>query len=314
MKSLNEQPITTSKGLIFDIKRFAVHDGEGIRTTVFLKGCPLRCQWCQNPEGLSSKQTPLYFENKCIHCRLCERYADADQMTYQDKPYLNHQYQGSFDNLIDICPSTAIRYDSQYYDEEELFSKIKEDMVFFKNGGGVTFSGGEPLMQSEFLIAMLKRCKQAHIHTAIETSGYTSLETFQKVLPYLDQIYIDFKLYDDELHKKYTGVSNQWIKQNISYILQSEHKDKVIIRTPLIPQISATNQNIQDIAQYLIHIDPNVHYELLNYNPLASAKYELVHLTYTLKQYQPFTKQEMKDFYDIVYQSGLKNLIVEKEN
>ena len=314
MKLLKEQPTTTFKGLVFDIKRFAVHDGKGIRTTVFLKGCPLRCQWCQNPEGLSPKQIPLYFENKCIHCRLCEKHAYVDQMTYQDKPYLNQQYQGNFDNLIDICPSTAIRYDSQYYDEEELFSKIKEDMVFFKNGGGVTFSGGEPFMQSEFLIAMLKRCKQEHIHTAIETSGYTSLDKLQKALPYLDQIYIDFKLYDDELHKTYTGVSNQLIKQNINYILQSKHKDKVIIRTPLIPHISATNQNIQDICKYLTHIYPDVHYELLNYNPLASAKYELVHLTYKLKQYQAFTNEEMKNFYDIVYQSGLKNLIVEKEN
>ena len=125
---------------------------------------------------------------------------------------------------------------------------------------------------------------------------------------------MDFKLYDDELHKTYTGVSNQLIKQNINYILQSEHKDKVIIRTPLIPHISATNQNIQDISKYLTHIYPDVHYELLNYNPLASAKYELVHLTYKLKQYQAFTKEEMKNFYDIVYQSGLKNLIVEKEN
>lgn len=303
----------TSKALVFDIKRFAIHDGHGLRTTVFFKGCPLRCRWCQNPEGLSPIKRPIYFEKSCIHCHRCEMIAQKDQMTYQNnRPYFNLNYQGKFDNLIKACPSLAIRYDSQEYDIEELLQKIKEDKVFFRDNGGVTFSGGEPFMQGEFLIEILKRCKEESIHTAIETSLYAPLELIKQTLPYLDLIYVDLKIYDEIKHQEYTGVSSQLIKSHIKYILESKYKDKVIIRTPLIPSMSATDDNITSISQFLVNIYPEVKYELLNYNPLASSKYSLVDMEYGVdKQCQMFTKEQMQHFYDIVYQSGLKNLIIE---
>ncbi len=312
MKSLHEQPMTTSKALVFDIKRFAVHDGTGLRTTVFFKGCPLKCKWCQNPEGLSPKQRPIYFENSCIHCRRCEQHADINQMTYQNgRPYFNLNYSGNFDNLIHYCPSNAIRYDSQPYTIDELLEKIKQDEIFFKQGGGVTFSGGEPFMQGQYLIDLLKRCKQQNIHTAIETTLYTSLELIKQALPYLDIIYVDFKEFDETKHKNFTQVSSKIIKEHIQYILESKYKDKVIIRTPLIPSMTATDDNIQSIARFIYDIYPEVKYELLNYNPLASAKYSLVDLDYELPQYQKFSPQQMQHFYDIVSQTGLKNLIRE---
>lgn len=303
----------TSKALVFDIKRFAVHDGYGIRTTVFFKGCPLRCKWCQNPEGLSMKRQPLYFEKSCIHCRRCEENAFVNQMTYKNnRPYFHLDYQGEFDNLIKVCPSGAIRYDSEFYDIETLLEKIKQDEVFFKYGGGVTFSGGEPFMQGEFLIDILKRCKEEGLHTAIETSLYAPLELIQKALPYLDLIYADFKVYDERKHEEYTGLTSQMIKSHIQYILESVHRNKVIIRTPLIPSMTATDDNIASLSKFLVNIYSEVQYELLNYNPLASSKYSLVHLEYGVdKQYKMFTKEQMQHFYDIVYQTGLKNLIIE---
>lgn len=302
----------TSKALVFDIKRFAVHDGHGIRTTVFFKGCPLRCLWCQNPEGLSPHKKPIYFENQCIHCQLCKQHAHVNQLVYQnERPYFNNDYHGDYDNLVSVCPSSAIRYDSQEYTVEQLIARIKEDEVFFKYGGGVTFSGGEPFMQGDFLIDILKRCKQENIHTAIETSFYTSLKLILKAIEYLDLIYIDLKIFDEKKHQEYTGVSSKIIKENISYILKSKYKDKVIIRTPLIPTMSATDDNIHDIANFLVNIYSEVKYELLNYNPLASSKYHLVNLEYKLKQYPRYSKQEMQHFYDIVSQTGLKNLIKE---
>lgn len=303
----------TSSALIFDIKRFAVHDGSGLRTTVFFKGCPLRCKWCQNPEGLSPKRRPIYFKNNCIHCRICEQFSLENQIIYQnDRPYFNLEYDGDFENLVRMCPSGAIRYDSEEYDIERLIEKIKEDQVFFRNDGGVTFSGGEPLIQGEFLVDILKRCKEEGIHTAIETTMYASIDLIKKVLPYLDLIYIDLKVFDDKEHEKLTGVSSQMIKKHIEYILKSEHKDKVIIRTPLIPSMTATDNNITAISDFLISIDLEVKYELLNYNPLASAKYELVDLKYGVdKQYKMFNKEQMQHFYDIVYATGLKNLIKE---
>lgn len=302
-----------SKALVFDIKRFAIHDGSGLRTTVFFKGCPLRCKWCQNPEGLSSKRRPIYFKNSCIHCKRCKQYSYENQMEYEkDRPYFNLNYEGNFDNLVKYCPSGAIRYDSEEYDEESLFEKIKEDQVFFRKDGGVTFSGGEPLMQGEFLVEILKRCKEAKIHTAIETSAYASIDVIKRVLPYLDLIYIDLKVFDETKHETLTGVSSKLIKENIKYILKSEYKKKVIIRTPLIPSMTATDENITNISKFLVDIYPEVKYELLNYNPLASSKYELVDLEYGIdKQYKMFSKKQMQHFYDIVYQTGLKNLILE---
>ena len=298
-----------SKALVFDIKRFAVHDGHGIRTTVFFKGCPLRCVWCQNPEGLSAQRQPLYFQKSCIHCRRCEQYAREGQMIYQnDRPYFHKDFD-NFDNLVKYCPTGAIRYDSEYYDIEELLIKIKQDEVFFREEGGVTFSGGEPFMQGDFLIELLKRCHEEGIHTAIETSLYAPLDFIKQALPYLDLIYADLKIYDEKKHQQYTGVSSHLIKDNIKYILESQYQDKVIIRTPLIPSMSATDDNITAIAQFLIKTYPEVKYELLNYNPLASSKYDLVELEYGLPtNLKMFDQQQMQHFYDLVYQTGLKNL------
>ena len=303
----------SKKALVFDIKRFAVHDGAGLRTTVFFKGCPLRCKWCQNPEGLSAKKRPIYFKNSCIHCRICEKVSKENQIEYRDdRPYFNLDYKEGFDNLIKACPSGAIRYDSKEYVVEELLEKIKEDEVFFRNDGGVTFSGGEPLMQGEFLVEILKCCKEEGIHTAIETTMHAPVEIIEKVLPYLDLIYIDLKVFDEKLHEECTGVSSKVIKEHIKYVVESDHRDKVIIRTPLIPTMTATDENVRSIAEFLVGVYPEVRYELLNYNPLAPSKYELVDLEYGLdEKHKMFSKEEMQYFYEIVYQTGLKNLIIE---
>lgn len=304
--------MTISKALVFDIKRFAVHDGDGIRTTVFFKGCPLRCRWCQNPEGLSLERRPLYFEKNCIHCRRCEQFSYENQIEYKNnRPYFHKDYK-NFDNIIKACPSSSIIYDSEEYSVEELLHIIKEDEVFHKFGGGVTFSGGEPLLQGEFLLEILKRCKDEGIHTAIETSFYASLDFIKELLPYLDLLYIDLKVYDEKLHKEYTGVSSKKMKENIEYVLKSSHKQNVIIRTPLIPTMSATDDNIKAISEFLYDIDKDVRYELLNYNPLASSKYDLVDLEYGVdEQYKMFTKEEMNHFYDIILKTGIKNIIKE---
>lgn len=303
----------TSKALVFDIKRFAIHDGQGIRTTIFFKGCPLKCKWCQNPEGLSANRRPIYFEKRCIHCKRCQEVANEGQIEFKNnRPYFNLQYSGDFDNLIRACPSNAICYDSQEYDIDSLMEKIKDDEVFYKYGGGVTFSGGEPLMQGEFLVKILKRCQQEGIHCALETTLFAPLELIKEVLLYLDLIYIDLKVFDDDKHKEYTNVSSKLIKENLEYVLTNKPKAKIIIRTPLIPTMTATDDNIISIAKYLKELDPTVNYELLNYNPLASSKYELVDLQYELgNKYKMFTKEEMEHFYQLVYQTGLKNLIIE---
>lgn len=300
----------TSKALIFDIKRFAIHDGEGIRTTIFFKGCPLRCKWCHNPEGLLLKRQPVFLSKKCVFCRFCEKNANEGQMTFTNRPVFNKDYP-DFDNLVDICPASAIQYDSSYYSVDELIETIKEDKVFYRDNGGVTFSGGEPFLHGEFISELASRCKDEGISMTIETSFYTSKELIDKVVPYLDRIYIDLKIFDEGKHELYTGVSSKLIKDNIAYILKSPYKDKVIIRTPLIPDITATDDNISAISKFIYDLYSDIRYELLNYNPLAPSKYELVNLEYELKDAKRLNEEQMQHFYDIVCLSGIKNVVKE---
>lgn len=302
-----------SSALVFDIKRFALHDGSGLRTTIFFKGCPLRCQWCQNPEGLLPDRQVIYFANQCMHCQRCDQVADDSQIRFENgRPYILKGRQKSFDRIIRACPTGAIRYDSQKYTIDELIEVIEADRVFYRDDGGVTFSGGEPLLQGDFLFMLVQACHNRKIHTAIETSMYGASSLVEKIIPYLDIIYIDLKLFDDHLHQKYTGVSNKIIKQHIQYVLKSEYKQKVIIRTPLIPHITATDENIKQISDFLVKTDPYVKYELLNYNPLASAKYELYNYTYGVDSHEKmFDSLQMEHFFDIVSQCGIKNIIKE---
>ena len=314
MRLLKGQAMTISKALVFDIKRFAVHDGDGIRTTVFFKGCPLRCLWCQNPEGLPPHRQVIYLENRCIHCKICACVSNEKELIYHHRPYFSKEYEGSYDHVVHACPTGAISYDSQYYTVEDLFKEILKDEVFFKQGGGVTFSGGEPFMQGSFLIDILKLCHEHHIHTAIETSFYTSLELIQEALNYLDLIYVDMKVFDDKKHRELTGQSNKIIKQNIEYLLTSHHKHKVIFRTPLIPGQTDSDENIYDIAQFIYNLYPYAYYELLNYNELAPTKYNYIDENYPLsKNLVKLSLNQMNHLYKIIESTGLKNIIKEGE-
>lgn len=301
------------KGKVFDIRRFSTHDGTGIRTTVFLKGCPLRCVWCQNPEGIYYQTRPVYFSGKCIHCKMCLKHAVAGEVYEKDEEIrLNRDKIDDWSNIINICPSGAIVMDSKMYEAEELVEELLKDEVFFRNGGGVTLSGGEPLSQPEFVETVLKLLHKKGIHTAIETALNVSTEFVKAVLPYLDLIYADMKLENEQEHEKYTGVSNILIKQNLTYILTSSYKENTIIRTPLIPEFTATKENLRAISSFLSGIYPEVKYELLNYNPLAEAKYHLVGRDYCFqKNPKLYTKSQMEQFGEIVTSNGIKNLIME---
>ena len=296
------------KALVFDIKRFAVHDGSGIRTTVFFKGCGMRCRWCQNPEGLEPKQNAVWLENTCLHCGTCAANALPGQMEFTDgSPRLNHAYAGSFDHLIHACPSGAIRYDSRYYTAEELMAEIRKDEVFFRHGGGVTFSGGEPLLHGAVLVECLKRCREEGIRTAIESALYADTETLKQVIPLVDEFFADFKCADPDRHREITGVSNERIKEHLKLVLHEA--SNVTIRTPLIPDYTASVENISAIAAFLAEQKPDVHYELLNYNELAPAKYPMTGRVYEPGQKKRFSEAEMENFRNAARSKGLTNVI-----
>lgn len=301
------------RGKVFDIRRFSTHDGNGIRTTVFLKGCPLRCIWCQNPEGISEEIYPMYFRNKCIHCGTCLEISKTGGVYLDDGEIrLCRDKADEWQKIIKECPSGAIVMDSQIFTTEQLVDEVLKDEVFFRREGGVTLSGGEPLMQGEFAIEVLRLLHGRRIHTAIETSLSVSPRIVKEALPYVDLIYADLKIADEVTHKKYTGASNALIKKNLEYILTSECRDKVIIRTPLIPEYTATRENLSAIASFLSGIYPEVKYELLNYNPLAEAKYRLVDKDYCFKDnHKMYTRDQMTAFGEIVKSNGIKILLMD---
>jgi len=299
------------KGNIFDIRRFSTHDGDGIRTTVFLKGCPLKCVWCQNPEGIAPEAKLVHFANQCIACGLCASVSVDDDITMHEQlPVIHNSATRHWQEYTNICPTTALVMDSRAYTVVEVLKIVLRDQPFFRYGGGVTLSGGEPLLQKKFTLTLLKALKNNAVHTAVETSLFTDQAYLATILPYIDTLFADFKVFDNEAHTQMTGMGNERIKSNISFVLNSSYRDRVIIRTPLIPSYTATAENITAICQYIAQIYPQVKYEMLNYNPLAQAKYKQVDFDYCFQENpKMFTQEEMQDFYAIAKKAGIINLI-----
>ena len=257
-----------TEALIFSIEEFSVFDGPGIRTTVFLKGCPLRCEWCHNPEGQSFSNSILRATNGCIGCGECVRRGErADgKLVYTQ-------------NSIANCPQNLLRYAAKRYTSEELCQHLSKNFAILNAaGGGLTFSGGEPLANHAFLLECLELMR-GRVNCAIQTCGFSAPDVFEKVLDACDYMLFDIKLVSDEHHIKYTGVSNTLILQNFATLAQSGKN--FVVRTPMVPDVTDTEENIRGIAELLARNGVE-RIELLPYNKLAGAKYPLVG-----KEYRP---------------------------
>lgn len=249
-------------GTVFDIKEFSIHDGPGGRVTVFFKGCPLRCVWCHNPEGLSAAPELLFRKTLCTGCGRC-------------RAVCRHAECKSFGRCIHACASGALSVAGNVYRDDELAGRLVRYRDFFAaSGGGVTFSGGEPMMQGAFVIEVAKRLPG--IHKTVQTSGYADPALYQAVVSHMDYVMQDVKLADSGLHKTYTGVSNETILENIAYLKTSGKA--FVFRIPLIPGITDTAENLSALSA----IVGDFPVELLPYNVLAGAKYPLVGRTYPL--------------------------------
>jgi pyruvate formate lyase activating enzyme len=274
-------------GIIFDIKRYAIHDGPGIRTTVFFKGCPLTCPWCHNPEGIDRSTRVVYRKSVCIGCLECLEACPEQALSATPDGILTDekccQHCGT---CVDTCPSGAREQVGNTETVSSLMHLIKKDVPFFDtSGGGVTFSGGEPLMQAEFLLALLEACGQEDIHRAVDTTGYTDLDTLMRVARNTDLFLFDLKFMDTEKHRRYTGVSNEQILENLEAL--ASHGNRIIIRIPLIPGINDDEDNIDGTATYLAHLPQIKKVHILPYHDFQKSKYDKFSMNYNAHDVKP---------------------------
>lgn len=270
------------KGIVFNIQHFSIQDGEGIRTTVFLKGCPLRCRWCANPESQRPGPELSYIRSRCIQCGECRKCENGRSVTTGAGGELVIDVTRCMDaeNYRSVCPAQALCVMGNYMSVDDVIEKVEEDSIFYRNSfGGMTLSGGEPLMQADFSEAILKEARHRYINTNMETTGYADYESVYKVFRHLDSIIYDIKSLNDEKHRFYTGVSNERILSNFEKMRRDFKEIPVLVRTPVIPGVNDTVEDIKGIRDYISRF-PNVSYELLKFHRLGIPKYTSLGRTY----------------------------------
>lgn len=262
------------KGKIFDIHRFALHDGPGIRTTVFLKGCPLHCLWCHNPESISPKPQLGYFAERCSSCGACMTVCPNQVHELNDgHHFLSREKCSACGLCVDVCPNNALAMTGKEMSTQRVMNIIIKDKTYYdESGGGITLSGGEPLMQPDFALSLLKRSKEAGIHTCVDTSGFASLEVLKKIVDYTDVFLFDYKVSDEKRHKDLTGKTNQCILSSFNFLYKTGCQ--IILRCPLIPGVNDSDDHFEAIARFEKDYPKLLKIQILPYHHIGHAKYE----------------------------------------
>lgn len=284
---------TPLSGRVFDIRRYSIHDGPGIRSVVFLKGCPLHCLWCHNPESQSGGTDMMVFENRCIRCGSCIEVCPEGAITWDgDQPITNWEVCQLCGTCVASCFSGARQQLGQQSTIEQVLSVIMRDTPFYdESGGGITLSGGEPLVQAGFVFALLRDCRKLGIHTAVDTCGYASWSVFERLIPYVNLWLYDLKVMDPERHRQYTGVSNELILNNLRNL--AAVRQFIHLRIPIIPGVNDDQANLQGLARFASQLSRLEKVELLPYHRIHLDKYHRLRLPYLLQEIQLPTDEQM---------------------
>lgn len=307
------------KGRVLEIQRMSTEDGPGIRTTVFMKGCPLRCSWCHNPESISPSPQVQWIASRCIGCRMCEHVCPQKALTISGNGeiVINRERCRGCGTCVEECPATALELLGKIWSVDELAGELVKDRAYFdKSGGGVTVSGGESTMQPEFIIALLRELREQGIHTALDTCGLCKQEILRDILPHTDLVLYDLKEIDTEKHRQHTGSSNEKIIANLlftaKYIRENILPGALWIRTPVIPGATDRDDNIRGIGELIASLPAGsvTRWELCAFNNLCGDKYTRLGKEWEFAGTPLLTSGQIQHFSLVAQQSGVDPSIV----
>ncbi|MCP4757805.1 MAG: glycyl-radical enzyme activating protein [Proteobacteria bacterium] len=297
-------------GLVFNVQKFSLHDGSGIRTLVFLKGCPLTCDWCSNPEGQSFVPELAFTEAKCIGIRECTYCLDvcqpeAIETSEEGKVCIERNRCDNCGKCAEACPAQALEMLGDYREVDDVLKVVEEDSTFYsRSGGGLTIGGGEPMSQPEFTIRLLETAGNRGIDTAIETCGHCRWEDLERACRHVNQVFFDVKSMDPEKHKDWTGVSNRLLLENLRKLCRNFPHVEIVVRTPVVPGFNDTEHDIQAIVDFLDTVPGSFRHELLPYHTFGESKYSRIGKRYRMSRVESPKKERIDTLNTIARASG----------
>jgi len=301
-------------GWIFNIQRYSIHDGSGIRTLVFLKGCPLNCRWCSNPESQKSRPQIGFMDSTCVGADTCGSPCvsacpeEAVGLDEHGKPVIDRRSCKSHGKCAEACFHGALKLVGREMSVDEVLAEVDKDRPFYRrSGGGITIGGGEPLAQPGFTAALLEAAREQYLHTAIETSGHVPWELLEDVLRHVDQLHYDVKHMDPEKHKELTGQSNELILDNLKKVPSVKEPQDVIIRIPIIPGCNDSFENISESARFVAGLGLK-QIELMPYHRFGISKYGQYGMVYRLDESRSAPEMDLQGYRDIVESFGLREV------